>query len=54
MTYLDLRVFLSFYTCLLTSLEPNLTTVAWRAKIIAMVVESIQLFRWLTENHGLL
>jgi len=32
MTYLDLRVFLTFYTCSLTPLEPNLTAVAWRAK----------------------
>jgi len=32
MAYLDLRVFLSIHTCGLTSLEPNLTAVAWRAK----------------------
>jgi hypothetical protein len=30
--YLDLRVFLTFHTCSLTPLEPNLTVVAWRAK----------------------
>ena len=32
MTYLDLRVFLTFYTSSLTTLEPNLTAVARRAK----------------------
>ena len=32
MTYLDLRVFLTFHTCSLTPLEPNLTAVAWRKK----------------------
>ena len=32
MTYLDLRVFLTFHTYGLTPLEPNLTVVAWRAK----------------------
>jgi hypothetical protein len=30
--YLDLRVFLTFHTCSLTPLEPNLTAVAWTAK----------------------
>ena len=28
----DQRVFLTFHTCSLTPLEPNLTEVAWRAK----------------------
>ena len=32
MTYLDLRVFLTFHTCSLTTLEPKLTAVAWRAQ----------------------
>jgi len=37
MTYLDLRAFLTFYTCSLTPLEPNLTAVTWRAKKVETV-----------------
>ena len=33
-TYLHLMVFLTFHTCGLTPLEPNLTAVGWRAKNI--------------------
>ena len=32
MIYLGLRVFLTFHTCSLTTLEPKLTAVAWRAQ----------------------
>ena len=32
MAYLDIRVFLTFYTCSLISLESNLTEVAWKTK----------------------
>ena len=32
MTYLDLRVFSTFYTCRLTALELKLTAVAWRTQ----------------------
>ena len=32
MTYLDLRVFLTFHPDSLTALEPRLTAVAWRAQ----------------------
>jgi 16S rRNA C967 or C1407 C5-methylase (RsmB/RsmF family) len=44
-TYLDLRVFLTFHTCTLTPLEPNLTVVAWRAKKFgAVALKSTKFF----------
>ena len=41
MTYLDLRVFLTFYTYSLTALELKLTAVAWRAQKVRVVVLKI-------------
>ena len=40
MIYLDLRVFSTFHTYSLTSLEPNLTAVVWRAK------KKLEQWRW--------
>ena len=46
MTYLDLRVFLTFHTCSLTPLEPKLTAVAWRAqKVGAVALKTVELFQ---------
>ena len=45
MTYLDIRVFLTFYTYSLTALKPKLTAVAWRAqKVEAVVLKTAELF----------
>ena len=53
MTYLDLMVFLTFHTCSLTPLEPNLTVVAWRTKkkVRAVALKSIE--RELRSSRGI-
>ena len=46
MTYLDIRVFLTFHTCSLTVLELKVTAVAWMAKkkIRAVMLKTAELF----------
>ena len=55
MAYLDLRIFLTFHTCSLTPLEPNLTGsgMEGKKKVETVAIKFAELFQWLVGNYFL-